>query len=95
MLEVCLECSGLFFAPKEGITKLLALPREELAIEIIERVFAPEGLRDSARGFNPGNRPKPHRALQGRHIDWPNNVKKTMYPASVSARTSTSDSSRF
>jgi hypothetical protein len=29
----------------------------------IERAFAPKGLYDSARGFNPGNRPKPHRAL--------------------------------
>jgi hypothetical protein len=27
----------------QGVTKLLALPREELAIEIIERVFAPKG----------------------------------------------------
>jgi hypothetical protein len=95
---------------------LLALTREELAIEIIERVFAPKGLHDSARGFNPGNRPKPHRALtrrysvtpsrktpgapglevlKGRQIDWPNNAKKTMNAASVSARTSASDSSRF
>jgi hypothetical protein len=79
-------------ASLEGVTKLLALPRKELAIE---RVFAPKGLHDSARGFNPGNRPKPHRALKGRHIDWPNTVKKTMYPASVSTRTSTSASSRF
>jgi hypothetical protein len=26
----------------------------------------PKGLYDSARGFNPGNRPEPHRALEWR-----------------------------
>jgi hypothetical protein len=45
-------------APKErDLRKCSTLTREELAIEIIERVFAPKGLHDSARGFNPGNRP--------------------------------------
>ena len=38
--------------------------------------IAPKGLYDSARGFNPGNLPKPHRALKGRKIDWFNNVYK-------------------
>jgi hypothetical protein len=53
MLEVCLEwlenkeCSGLFFAPKEGVTNCSRCPGEELAIETIERVFAPEGHRTS------------------------------------------------
>jgi hypothetical protein len=28
------------------------------------RFNAPKGLYDSARGFNPGNRSKPHRALK-------------------------------
>ena len=70
-------------------------PREEMAIEIIEE-SCPEGAtRLSARGFNPGNRPKPHRALKGRHIDWPSSVKKTMYSPPVSACTSTGDWSRF
>jgi hypothetical protein len=45
----------------DGVTKLFALPRKEMAIE---RVFAPKGLHDSARGSNPGNRPEPHRALK-------------------------------
>ena len=39
---------------------------KERAIEIVERVFAPKGLHDSARGFNPGNRPQPRSALKGR-----------------------------
>jgi hypothetical protein len=54
----------------------LRSPEEEMATERIERFFAPKGLHDSARGFNPGNRPKPHRALKGRHIVWSNNVSK-------------------
>jgi Di-haem oxidoreductase, putative peroxidase len=46
------------------------------------------GYTTQPRGFNPGNRSKPHRALKGRHIDWLGNVKKTMYAPSVSAHTS-------
>jgi hypothetical protein len=30
--------------------------------------IAPEGLEDSAQGFNPGNRPPGRRALKGRQI---------------------------
>jgi hypothetical protein len=41
------------FAPKEGVTKLLALPRGEMAIEIVERVFAPKGLQRVRPGFQP------------------------------------------
>jgi hypothetical protein len=32
------------------------------------RFIAPEGLQDSAQGFNPGNRPPGRRALKGRQI---------------------------
>jgi hypothetical protein len=63
--------------------------------KVIGGVFAPKGLHGSARGFNPGNRPQPYRALKGRLIDRTNNVKKKMYPTSVLARKSTSASSRF
>ena len=59
-------------------------------------IYCPKGLHDSARGFNlPGIGPKPHRALKGRHIDWPSSVKKTMSSPPVSACTSTGDWSRF
>jgi hypothetical protein len=46
------SCGAKGRAPKEGVTKLLALPREELAIEIIERVFAPKGYTTQP-GFQP------------------------------------------
>ena len=49
--------------PEGGFYEIGRAPRGEMAIEIIERVFAPEGLHDSARGFNrvltPGT--DPHR----------------------------------
>ena len=32
------------------------------------RFIAPEGLQDSAQGFNPGNHPPGRRALKGRQI---------------------------
>ena len=34
--------------------------------------YAPKGLRDSARGFNPGNRPINGSALKGRKLTWIN-----------------------
>ena len=34
----------------------------------LEAIVAPEGLQDSAQGFNPGNRPPGRRALKGRQI---------------------------
>jgi hypothetical protein len=34
------------------------------------RCFAPEGLQDSAQGFNPGKRPVKRFALKGREIAW-------------------------
>ena len=36
--------------------------------EHLGRFIAPEGLEDSAQGFNPGNRPAGRRALKGRQI---------------------------
>ena len=36
--------------------------------EHLGRFIAPEGLEDSAQGFNPGNRPPGRRALKGRQI---------------------------
>jgi hypothetical protein len=33
-------------------------------------VFAPQGLQDSAQGFNPGKHPKKRFALRGREITW-------------------------
>ena len=68
-----------------------AVPGEEMAIEIIEESLPRRAARLSP-GFQPGNRPKPHRALKGRHIDWPSSVKKTMSSPPVSACTSTGDS---
>jgi hypothetical protein len=37
-------------------------------IRRIGTAFAPKGLRDSARGFNPGKRPMKRSALKGRLI---------------------------
>jgi hypothetical protein len=58
----------------------LQFGRSRKACMWVESVFdptvhAPKGLYGSARGFNPGNRPKPYRALmKGRKIDWPKDV---------------------
>ena len=49
-------------------------------------IYCPKGLHDSARGFNPGNRPKPHRALKGRHIDWPGSVLAARFSVHVDWR---------
>jgi hypothetical protein len=37
--------------------------------------IAPEGLEDSAQGFNPGNRPPGRRAPKGRQITWAKSVR--------------------
>jgi hypothetical protein len=50
----------MFLRPEGDVMVLvMRCPKGRVAIEIIERVFAPKekGLHDSARGFNPGNRP--------------------------------------
>ncbi len=39
------------------------------------RFNAPKGLYDSARGFNPGEPPKPHRALKGRQTEHGENMR--------------------
>jgi hypothetical protein len=58
---------------------------------------APKGLYDSARGFNPGNRPKPHPALKGRPLDRPKTCKKNVITmrsnASIDERTSSRETS--
>jgi hypothetical protein len=55
---------------------------------------APKGLYDSARGFNPGNRPQPHRALKGRPHDQPKTYKKNVTVMRSSASTDERTSSR-
>jgi hypothetical protein len=63
------------FATEKGVTKLVVCSigkRRELENG---RVFAPKGLYDSARGFNSGNRPKPHCALKGAGADRHKNLK--------------------
>jgi hypothetical protein len=39
-------------------------------IRRIGTAFAPKGLRDSARGFNPGKGPIKRSALKGRKLTW-------------------------
>jgi hypothetical protein len=44
-------------APSEGVTKLLALPEEEMAIDTIERVFARRGYTTQPGVSTPGTSP--------------------------------------
>src|ERR1700720_1131011 len=46
----------------------LPVPNGTKIRSTLGRFIAPEGLEDSAQGFNPGNRPAGRRALKGRQI---------------------------
>jgi hypothetical protein len=49
----------------------MVVPAQALSEPLPQR-----GYTHSARGFNPGEPPKPHRALKGRQTDGDKNVQK-------------------
>ena len=52
----------------EGTVEVMVSPEWHKDKEHLGRFIAPEGLEDSAQGFNPGNRPPGRRALKGRQM---------------------------
>jgi hypothetical protein len=57
-----------------SVTRLVVRYLLKCRISENEQALAPKGLHNSARGFNPGNRTKPQRALKGRQVRMAKNV---------------------
>jgi hypothetical protein len=72
LLQITSRC----FMPRRWLQDIARGFNPGTGVWTFERVIcAPKGLKASAQGFNPGNRPAERRALNGRQIECTNTVE--------------------